>query len=96
MFARAVRFQFPPDDLAHAEDELMRAVREFRKAHAGLERFDVYVNRQTGAALTVSLWREYEQMRAASDDAGDAREDVALETVGWVERVEEYELVDSH
>ena len=95
MFARAVRFQFPPDDLAHAEDELVRAAREFREAHPGVESLDVYINRKTGAAMTVSHWRDYDEMRAASEDAAVAREDVALETIGGVERVDEYELVDS-
>ena len=72
----------------------MRAVGEFRKTHVGLERLEVYINRRNGTALTVSLWSEYDAMRAASDDADTAREDVALETLGWVERVDEYELVD--
>jgi hypothetical protein len=74
----------------------MRAVGEFRKTRVGLESLDVYINRRNGTALTVSVWREYDAMRAASDDADAAREDVALETLGWVERVDEYELVDQH
>ena len=87
------RFQFPPGDVAHAEDELIRAVTSFQESH-DVERIDVFVNRQNGVALAVSYWAEYDAMRAASDDADEARAEVALEATGWVERVDEYEVVE--
>jgi len=71
----------------------MRAVTSFRESH-DVERIDVLVNRQTGVALAVSYWADYDAMRAASDDADEARAEVALEATGWVDRVEVFEVVE--
>jgi quinol monooxygenase YgiN len=92
MWARVTTFIFPGDDVEEAVAQLDRAVDSFL-GQPGLRRIDVLVNPRSGAALTVSLWDSEEAMKASEDEADYLRRDIALEVLGWVRDVSEYELV---
>ena len=94
MWARISRYQFPPDET----DE---AVRRFEQAVAaiasrpGLRRTDVYVNRDSGAGISVTLWESREALKASEEAANALRSGIALDLTGWIQDVEEYELARS-
>jgi heme-degrading monooxygenase HmoA len=94
MWARVSTFQFPPDDLDRAIQQFDAAVDAFA-GQPGLVRADVLVNRRTGAGITISVWESHEAMKGSEDEADRLRADIALELVGWIQAVEEYELVRS-
>jgi hypothetical protein len=43
--------------------------------------------------MTITLWESEDAMRASEDEADRLRQDIALELIGWVQSVDEYELV---
>jgi len=92
MWARITTFQFPADDVDKAIAQLHRVADGFL-AERGLKRLDLLVNRRTGAAVTFTCWESEEALRASEDDAERARSDVVLEVLGWIQDVEEYELL---
>jgi hypothetical protein len=61
----------------------------------GLERVDIFVNRKSGAGMTVALWETEDALRGSEEAADDLRSEIALELFGWIQTVEEYEVVRS-
>ena len=94
MWARVTTFQFPPDEVDHAVERFNAAVDAFA-SQPGLERVDVFVNHRTGAGITITLWTSQDAMKASEDEADRLRGEIAVELVGWIQAVEEYELVRS-
>jgi len=94
MWARVTTFQFPPDDVERAVEQFDKAVDAFA-GQPGLERTDVFVNRRTGAGITITLWKSRDAMTASEDEADRLRGEIAVELVGWIQAVDEYELVRS-
>ena len=92
MWARVSRFQFPAAEVERAIEALNGRMAEFA-GRPGLRHGHVLVSRKSGAGMTITLWDDLDAMKASADDADRLREDVALELIGWVEGVEEYELV---
>jgi heme-degrading monooxygenase HmoA len=92
MWARISTFVFPPDDLEHAERELNRGADLFRD-EAGLVRMEVFLNRKTGAAVSVSVWETEAAMKASDEHADEVRREIAVEVMAWVKEVHEYELI---
>jgi hypothetical protein len=94
MWARVSRYQFPAAEVERVIEQLGAGVDAF-SAQPGLKRVDVFVSRKSGAGMTISVWENVESMKASEDQAERLRQDVALELIGWVQSVDEYELVRS-
>jgi heme-degrading monooxygenase HmoA len=94
MWARVSRYQFPAADVDRVIDYVNASADAF-STQPGLKRLDVYVSRKSGAGISVSVWESLEAMKSSEEEADRVREDIALELIGWVESVEEYEVVRS-
>ncbi len=94
MWARVSRYQFPAAEIDDVIEGLNAGIDEIDGA-AGLERADVYVSRKSGAGITITIWNSVEAMKASEEAANRLREGVALDLIGWIQSVEEYELVRS-
>lgn len=92
MWARVSTYVIPPVDLDKAVEQLNQTVDAFG-SRPGLVRVDVLLNRRNGSAMTISLWESEEAMKASEDDADDLRRGLALDVTGWIDRVNEYELI---
>jgi hypothetical protein len=90
---RVTRFQFPAADVQKAVEQLNGALDRLSKE--GLERIDILVNPKTGAAVTVGVWETEDAMKASEEEAEQIRSEVALELTGWIQEVEQYDLVRS-
>jgi hypothetical protein len=94
MWARVSRYQFPAAEVDRVIEYLNTSVDAFVR-QPGLKRLDVFVSRKSGAGMSVSVWESMEAMKASEEEADRVREDIALELIGWVQSVDEYELVRS-
>jgi heme-degrading monooxygenase HmoA len=94
MWARLTRFVLPALDPEKSIGQLHHVVDVFG-AQPGLERVDVLFNRRNGDAVTITVWESEEAMKASEELADHLRSEVALEVLGWVDRVSEYELIRS-
>jgi len=94
MWARVSRYQFPEAEVERVIEQFNEAVDAF-SGQPGLKRTDVLVNRRSGAGITVSVWESEESMNASAEAADRLRSDIALELLGWIEGVDQYELVRS-
>ena len=94
MWARVTRYQFPAAEVERVIDEFNAGIDEFASP-AGLKRAEVLVSRKSGAGVTITVWESAETMKASEETADRLREEIALELIGWVQSVEEYELVRS-
>jgi heme-degrading monooxygenase HmoA len=92
MWVRASSYALPVTDLDRAIEKFNQGVDAFLQ-QPGLRRIEVFVNRDNGAAMTVTHWASKEAMNASAEYAEHLREDVVLEVIGWTQRVNEYELV---
>ena len=92
MWARVSRYQFPATRVEEVVDHFDEAVDAFA-TQPGLTRADVLVNRRSGAGITITVWESEDAMRGSEDDADRWRSGIALELAGWVQGIEEYELV---
>jgi heme-degrading monooxygenase HmoA len=94
MWARVSRYQFPAAEVEKVVDQFNAALDRF-STQPGLKRADVYVSRKSGAGITITVWETAAAMKASEEEADRLREDIALELIGWIQSVEEYELVRS-
>lgn len=94
MWARVTRYQFPVAEVEQVIDQF-NAAAEAISTESGLKRIDVLVSRKSGAGISISVWESVEAMSASEDAADRLRQEIALELIGWVQSVEEYELVRS-
>src|SRR5688572_9832059 len=94
MWARVTRYQFPVAEVEKVIDQF-NAAAEAISTEAGLKRIDVLASRKSGAGISMSVWESVEAMKASKDAADQLRQEIALELIGWVQSVEEYELVRS-
>ena len=92
MWARISRYQFPPDESDHAVERFELAV-DAISAQPGLERADIFVNRASGAGITVTVWESRDALKASAEAADRLRDEIALDLSGWIQGIEEYELV---
>jgi hypothetical protein len=93
MRVRVTRFQFPAADVEKAVQQLNGALDGLSKQ--GLERVDILVNPKTGGAVTVAVWETEDAMRASEEEAEQIRSELALELTGWIQDVEQYDVVRS-
>ena len=94
MWARVSRYQFPAAEVDRVIDYINASADAF-SSQPGLKRLDVYVSRKSGAGMSVTVWENRDAMQASEEEADRVREDITLELTGWVQTVEEYELVRS-
>jgi hypothetical protein len=91
MFARVSTYEGPPDridqGLSHARERILPAARNI----AGFSGILFLVDRETGKALTVTLWESEQAMRDSEEEANRLRQEsaeAAGETIAGVERYE--------
>mgnify|MGYP003292413693 CR=1 FL=1 len=94
MWARVSRYQFPAAEVERVIEQFDAAVGAI-SSQPGLKRVDVLVSRKSGAGITISVWESAEAMKASEDEADRLRQEIAVELIGWIQSVEEYELVRS-
>jgi hypothetical protein len=95
VWARVSTYVFPVE-AEEVAAEFNEAVDAFvGQQQPGLRRLEVFINPLNAAAMTVSLWESEEEMKASDDEADSLRRFVTLEKSGWIQRVDEYELVRS-
>ena len=58
----------------------------------GLEGFYHLVNRESGKAISITLWESEEAMRATEEEANRSRAEIASATNATIENVETYEV----
>ena len=92
MWARVSRYQFPATRVEEVVDHFNQAVDSF-STQPGLRRADVLVNGKSGAGITITVWESEDAMRRSEEDADRWRSGIALELAGWIQGIEEYELV---
>jgi heme-degrading monooxygenase HmoA len=92
MWARVSRYQFPAAEVERVIEHFGAGAEEIEK-QPGLKRVDVFVSRKSGAGMTISVWESLEAMKASDEKAEQLREAIALELIGWIQSVDEYELV---
>ena len=91
MFARVTTYEGPPDQLdqgiSHSRERILPAVRNV----AGFSGVLFLADRETGKALTITLWESEKAMRDSEEEAGRFRQEsaeAAGETIAGVERYE--------
>ena len=94
MWARVSRYQFPPLEVESVIEYFDAALAVF-STQPGLKRADVYVNRDSGAGITITVWESRDAMKASEEAADQVRDEIALQLTGWIQDVEEYELARS-
>ena len=94
MFARVSKFEgFSGDQV----DEAVRVAREqfvpAAQQSGGFEGMYVLADRESGTALSITLWESREDMQASEEQANSSRQDAARSGGGSVAGVEKYEVV---
>ena len=92
MWARVTTYQVPVAEVEQLIEQF-NAGADTISAQPGLQRVEVLVSRKSGAGMTITVWENEDAMRASEDEADRLRQDIALELIGWIQRVDEYELV---
>jgi heme-degrading monooxygenase HmoA len=92
MWARVTRYQFPAAEVEQLIEQF-NAGADTIAARPGLKRVEVLVSRKSGAGMTITIWESEDAMRASEDEADRLRQEIALELIGWIQSVDEYELV---
>jgi heme-degrading monooxygenase HmoA len=92
MWARVSRYQFPAAEVERVIEQFDAGV-DAISSQPGLKRVDVLVSRKSGAGITISVWENAEAMKASEDEADRLRQEIAVELIGWIQSVDEYELV---
>ncbi len=95
MFARVSTYQGSPqqidEGLDHARQNILPRVQEVE----GFEGVHYLVDRQSGRALSMTLWESEEAMRASEEEANMLRGESAEATGATVEGVKRYEVAIS-
>jgi heme-degrading monooxygenase HmoA len=91
MFARVSTYEGPPDrmqeGISHARERILPAVRNI----AGFSGVLFLTDRETGKALSITLWESEQAMRDSEEEASRLRSESAEaggETIAGVERYE--------
>jgi heme-degrading monooxygenase HmoA len=95
MFARVSRYRGDPgqidEGLNYARESILPRVQQVD----GFEGVYYFVDRESGKALTVTLWESEEAMRASEEEANRLRSESAEAATATVEDVERYEVAIS-
>ena len=92
MFARVSTYQGPPElidqGVSHARERILPAVRQID----GFSGVLFLVDRESGKALSVTLWESERAMRASEEEANRLRRESAEAGGETIEAVESYEV----
>src|SRR5918995_315569 len=92
MFARVSRYRGDPgqidEGLNYARENILPRVQQVD----GYEGVYYLVDRETGKALTITLWESEEAMRASEEEANRLRSESAESASATIENVERYEV----
>ena len=92
MFARVTRFE----GFTEQADEAVRVAREqfipAAQRSGGFEGMYILVDRESGNALSLTLWESTDAMEASEQQADSSRQDAARSSGGSVAKVERYEV----
>jgi heme-degrading monooxygenase HmoA len=92
MFARVSTYQGDPgqidEGLNYARENILPRVKQVD----GFEGVYYLVDRESGKALTITLWESEEAMRASEEEANRLRSESAESASATVENVERYEV----
>jgi len=95
VFARVSTYRGDPAQidagLAHAREKILPRVQQV----GGFEGAYYLVDRESGKALTITLWESEEAMRASEEEANRLRSESADAISATVEGVERYEVAIS-
>ena len=95
MFARVSTYQGPPDQIddgvRYAQENIVPRVHEID----GFEGVYFLVDRQSGKALSITLWENEEAMRASEEEANRLRSSTAEAGSQEVMSVDRYEIAIS-
>jgi heme-degrading monooxygenase HmoA len=92
VFARVTTYQGDPrkidEGLNHARENILPRIQQIH----GFEGVYYLVDRESGKALTITLWESEEAMRASEEEANRLRSESAESASAAVEDVERYEV----
>ena len=95
MFARVSTYQGDPgqidEGLNYARENILPRVQQVD----GFEGVYYLVDRESGKALTITLWESEEALRASEEEANRLRSESAESASATIESVERYEVVIS-
>lgn len=95
MFARVSTYRGDPGQIGegvnYARENILPKVRQVD----GFEGVYYLVDRESGKALTITLWESEEAMRASEEEANRLRSESADASSATVENVERYEVAIS-
>jgi heme-degrading monooxygenase HmoA len=95
MFARVFTYQGSPQQIDEGLDHARQNILPRVRAVDGFEGVYYLVDRQSGRALSITLWESEETMRASEEEANRLRGESAEAAGARVEGVERYEVAIS-
>jgi heme-degrading monooxygenase HmoA len=95
MFARVSTYQGSPQQIDEGLDHARQNILPRVRAVDGFEGVYYLVDRQSGRALSITLWESEETMRASEEEANRLRGESAEAAGATVEGVERYEVAIS-
>ena len=92
MFARVSTFQGDPQQLDQGINYIQESVLPDVRPDERLEGVYHLVDRQSGKAISITLWETEESMRASEEEANQLRAGIAEAANATIESVETYEV----
>ena len=92
MFARVSTYQGDPAQIDQGLDYARENILPRVKQVDGFEGVYYLVDRQSGKALTITLWKSEEALRASEEEADRLRSESAESASATIENVERYEV----
>ncbi len=92
MFARVSTFRGDPGHIDQAINYIQESVLANVSPDEGLEGFYHLVDRESGKAISITLWESEQAMRATEEEANQSRAEIASAANATVENVETYEV----
>jgi heme-degrading monooxygenase HmoA len=92
VFARVSMFRGDPQQIEQDIDYIRESVLPSSTPDEGLEGFYHLVDRQSGKAISITLWESEEAMRATEEEANQLRAQIAEAANATIENVETYEV----
>jgi heme-degrading monooxygenase HmoA len=92
VFARVSTFRGDPGLIDQGINYIRESVLPSIGPDEGLEGFYHLVDRQSGRAISITLWESEEAMRATEEEANQLRAEIANAANATIENVETYEV----
>jgi heme-degrading monooxygenase HmoA len=92
VFARVSTFRGDPAQIDQGINYIRESVLPSVRPDERLEGFYHLVDRQSGKAISITLWESEEAMRATEEEANELRAEIANAANATIESVETYEV----